>query len=132
MENCRRLIPLLCLCWLLPACGGKPETLSDPWAEVVAHLPPDVQLDDVVLNDSPDGEIVRVGQKLKQVNARAGTDGTLYDGQGREIRFFRFSVWGNPPENYHEIRRAEHEQLAKLAERYTVIVSQREGAHLVP
>jgi hypothetical protein len=48
--------------------------------------------------------------------------GKLVDSRGREIRFFRVSCWGNPPEDYQEIRKRENEELARLKKGYTVIV----------
>ena len=50
-----------------------------------------------------------------------GFKGRLVDSKGREIRFFHLSCWGNPPENYQEIRRRETAELARLKKRYTVI-----------
>jgi hypothetical protein len=61
-----------------------------------------------------------VQNKLVEMKARC-RKGRLVDSKGREIRFFHLSCWGNPPENYQEIRRRETTELAKLKKRYTVI-----------
>jgi hypothetical protein len=64
---------------------------------------------------------VTVGKKLSEMKARC-SKGKLLDRKGREIRFFHISCWGNPPPNYLEIQREEQTELAKLKQRFTVIV----------
>jgi hypothetical protein len=49
-------------------------------------------------------------------------DGKLIDGKGREIRFFKFACFGNPPIDYEEIAQEEREELNRLQKIYTVIV----------
>jgi hypothetical protein len=49
-------------------------------------------------------------------------DGKLIDEKGREIRFFKFACYGNPPGDYEEIRQRELEELEKLQKKYCVIV----------
>jgi len=49
-------------------------------------------------------------------------DGKLIDGKGREIRFFKFACYGNPPVDYEEQRQKELEELEKLQKKYCVIV----------
>ena len=49
-------------------------------------------------------------------------DGKLIDGKGREIRFFKFACYGNPPSDYEELRQKELEELEKLQKQYRVIV----------
>ncbi|HEU4386984.1 MAG TPA: hypothetical protein VFV34_04240 [Blastocatellia bacterium] len=64
---------------------------------------------------------VTVEDKLTELKAHC-RQGKLLDGKGREIRFFRFSCFGNPPENYEEIMQKERTELEKLQRVYTVIV----------
>ena len=49
-------------------------------------------------------------------------DGRLIDGKGREVRFFKFACYGNPPSDYEESRQREQEELEKLQKKYCVIV----------
>jgi hypothetical protein len=49
-------------------------------------------------------------------------EGKLLDGKGREIRFFKFACYGNPPIDYEEIAQKEREEFNKLQKEYTVIV----------
>jgi hypothetical protein len=47
--------------------------------------------------------------------------GKLFDAKGKEIRLFRYSCFGNRPENYKEIVQKESEELARLKRRYRVL-----------
>jgi hypothetical protein len=49
-------------------------------------------------------------------------EGKLIDGKGREIRFFQFACYGNPPSDYDELRQKELEELENLQKKYCVIV----------
>ena len=84
-------------------------------------LPKDVRADEVVSYDVKGKSTVTVEKKLIELKARC-RKGKLVEASGREIRFFRTSCWGNPPEDYLEIQKREGEELAKLKKRYTVIV----------
>jgi len=84
-------------------------------------LPKDVRADEAVSYGNNGKSILTVEKKLSEMKAGCRR-GKLVDAKGREIRFFRVSCWGNPPEDYQEIRQREDEELAKLKKRYTVIV----------
>ncbi len=83
-------------------------------------LPKDVRADDTVSYGFKGRLAVTVENRLTEMKARC-QKGRLVDSKGREIRFFHLSCWGNPPENYQEIRRRETAELARLKKRYTVI-----------
>ena len=82
--------------------------------------PKDVHADETVSFGFKGRPAVTVQNKLTEMKARC-RKGRLVDSKDREIRFFHLSCWGNPPENYQEIRRREAAELAKLKKRYTVI-----------
>ena len=84
-------------------------------------LPKDVRVYEAVSYGVKGNSIVTVEKKLAEMKARCRR-GKLVDARGREIRFFRPSCWGNPPDNYQKIRKRENEELAKLKTRYAVIV----------
>jgi len=84
-------------------------------------LPKDVRADEVVSYGFKGKQNPTVEKKLIEMQARCRS-GKLVDAKRREIRFFRVSCWGNPPDDYLEIQKRENEQLAKLKKRYTVIV----------
>ena len=69
---------------------------------------------------SGDGYIT-IEDKLVELKARC-KEGKLIDGKGREIRFFKFACYGNPPSDYEELRHKELEELEKLQKKYCVIV----------
>ena len=81
----------------------------------------DVRADEVVSYGFKGKQNPTVEKKLIEMQARCRS-GKLVDAKRREIRFFRVSCWGNPPDDYLEIQKRENEQLAKLKKRYTVIV----------
>jgi hypothetical protein len=83
-------------------------------------LPKGIKLTNGVVSEKK-GESVNVGQRLVELKAHC-RDGKLVDGHCREIRFFRFECWGNPPYDYLERERQQSERLAQLKKRYTVIV----------
>ena len=83
-------------------------------------LPEDVRADEVVSYDVEGKSSLTVKKKLIELKARCRR-GKLVDAKGREIRFFRISCWGNPPEDYLEIQKREGEELAELKKHYSVI-----------
>jgi len=83
-------------------------------------LPKDVRADEVVSYDVEGKPSLTVKKKLIELKARCRR-GKLVDAKGREIRFFRISCWGNPPEDYLEIQKREGEALAELKKHYSVI-----------
>ncbi len=83
-------------------------------------LPKDVRADEVVSYDAEGKPSLTVKKKLIELKARC-RKGKLVDAKGREIRFFRISCWGNPPEDYLEIQKREAEELAELKKHYSVI-----------
>ena len=96
--------------------AGSPSSSS---GKQYACLPKDVRATDPI-SRGVKGKPVKVSDKLSEIKARC-QKGKLVDAKGREIRFFRGSCWGNPPENYLEIRERESRELAKLKSQYTVI-----------
>ena len=124
---------LILLAGLALAKGERPRKLStsalavadeDPTPEhpkSLPCLPKDVRADEAVSYGTKGKSVVSVEKKLAEMKARCRR-GKLVDTRGREIRFFRISCWGNPPEDYQEIQKREKEELAKLKKSYTVIV----------
>jgi hypothetical protein len=84
-------------------------------------LPKDVQLNDVVSYGKTANGNVTVQKTLIQMKAQC-RNRKLTDAKRREIRFFRPSCWGNPPEGYLEIQQRENSELQKLKRTYAVIV----------
>lgn len=97
------------------------ESRRDTFERKFDCLPTNVRLDEAISYGRGGKESVTVGKKLLEMKARC-RNGKLVDARNKEIRFFRISCWGNPPPDYREISRREHEQLTKLKKRYTVIV----------
>ena len=64
---------------------------------------------------------VTIDDKLVELKAHC-KEGKLVDGKGREIRFFKFACYGNPPIDYEELKQKELQELEKLQKRYCVIV----------
>ena len=64
---------------------------------------------------------VTIEDRLVELKAHC-KESKLIDGKGREIRFFKFACYGNPPADYEEIRQKELEELEKLQKKYCVIV----------
>src|ERR1044072_6681757 len=67
------------------------------------------------------GEFITIEDKLIEMKAQC-KKGKLIDSKGREIKFFKFACFGNPPADYEEIRQKENEELEKLQKDYTVII----------
>jgi hypothetical protein len=84
-------------------------------------LPKDVRLNEVVAYAGATDGNVTVEKTLVEIKAQC-RKGKLIDRKRREIRFFRPACWGNPPQDYREIKRRENEELRNLQEHYTVIV----------
>ena len=132
----RKVAIIIAFAFLLPGISiqGQGKSLSDGSSGIhhcipkhKAHstridcLPPGTRLDDIVSYGHKARTNITVEKKLAQLKARC-RKGKLVDGKGREIRFFRISCWGNPPDDYLDIQRRENEELHKLQKRYTVIV----------
>ena len=101
---------------------GQPREDDEPApAQNFNCLPKDVRADEVVSYSVKGTSSVTVKQKLIELKARCRR-GKLVDSKGREIRFFRTSCWGNPPENYLEIQNRENQKLAELKKHYAVIM----------
>src|SRR4029453_9130033 len=96
--------------------GDEPAPSKD-----FSCLPKDVRADEVVSYDIKGKSNLTVEKTLIELKARC-RKGKLVDAKGREIRFFRISCWGNPPQDYLEIQKRENEELAALRKLYTVIV----------
>jgi hypothetical protein len=100
--------------------NSPPQRSSAKRIKQYACLPKDVRADETVSHGFKGRPAVTVQDKLVEMKARC-RKGRLVDSKDREIRFFHLSCWGNPPEDYREIRRRETAELAKLRKRYTVI-----------
>jgi hypothetical protein len=103
------------------AADGPAISESSPPAPKFTCLPKGVRLDEVVAIERGDRPGITVERELINMKARC-RNGRLVDAKRREIRFFRVSCWGNPPENYLEIQQRESKELARLKRRYRVIV----------
>ena len=64
---------------------------------------------------------ITIEDKLIDLKAQC-REGKLIDDKGREIRFFKFACYGNPPSDYEEIKQKELEEFEKLQKKYCVIV----------
>jgi hypothetical protein len=106
-------------CFVLIAQAQKKQTKIAPPA-VLACLPSDVQPDEVVEYGVNSKRNITVIEKLKQLHATCRR-GRLISRDGKQIRFFRFQCWGNPPPNHLELQAEQSRQLKKLKARYTVI-----------
>ncbi|PYS87601.1 MAG: hypothetical protein DMF70_00130 [Acidobacteria bacterium] len=106
---------------VIPASPVADEDAGPSRAKSLSCLPKDVRADEAVSYGTKGKSILTVEKKLAEMKARCQR-GKLLDAKGREIRFFRVSCWGNPPDDYQEIQKRENEELGKLKKRYTVIV----------
>jgi hypothetical protein len=104
--------------FVLTAHAQKKQTNAQPKA--FACLPSDVQADEVVEYGVNGKRNITVSEKLRQLRATCRR-GRLLGRDGKQIRFFRFQCWGNPPPDYLEIQAEQSRQLKKLKLRYTVI-----------
>lgn len=87
-------------------------------------LPEGFKLSDIVSYSEKGkggGEHLTIKDKLIEMKAQC-KEGKLIHKKGREIRFFKFACFGNPPIDYDEIAQKEREELEKLQKDYTVIV----------
>jgi hypothetical protein len=87
-------------------------------------LPEGFKLNDVVSYTSKrkgSDDYITIEDKLVEIKAQC-KKGKLIDSKGREIKFFRFSCYGNPPIDYEEIMQKERDELDKLQKHYTVII----------
>jgi hypothetical protein len=124
---CQKLLFLGLCIFLIGGEMGLATTLDKPRADDdsapsknFSCLPKDVRADEVVSYDVEGKSSLTVKKKLIELKARCRS-GKLVDAKGREIRFFRISCWGNPPEDYLEIQKREGEELAELKKHYSVI-----------
>jgi hypothetical protein len=100
--------------------GGRAQSAHFPC------LPEGFQLTDIVsyrLRGKGSDAHITIEDKLGELKALCKR-GKLLDGKGREIRFFKFSCFGNPPEDYREIAQKEGQELEKLQKQYHVIILQ--------
>ena len=86
-------------------------------------LSAETSLREPVRTEARNGRSETVAQRLKSLRARC-IGGKLVDKRGREIRIFRGSCWGNPPEDYLNVLAEERRTLASLKRKYTVIALQ--------
>ena len=108
----------------LPGPMAKGMSARRPAPAQFDCLPEGYTLADVVsyTRTGKDGEgVVTIKERLVELKARC-KGGKLVDGKGREIRFFRATCYGNPPDDYEELVRKEREELEGLQKRFTVIV----------
>jgi hypothetical protein len=100
--------------------GSAVQRVQDSTVKRFGCLPKDVRADEEVGYAFKGKPSITVQNKLTEMKARCRR-GKLIDSKGRQIRFFRPSCRGNPPEDYQEIRQREDIELARLKKRYTVI-----------
>ena len=87
-------------------------------------LPAESKLSDVVSyrpRKKGSDDYITIEDKLVEIKAQC-KQGKLVDSKGREIKFFKFSCYGNPPMDYEEIAQKERDELDKLQKDFTVIV----------
>jgi hypothetical protein len=87
-------------------------------------LPKDFQLTDIVSyrkRQKSEDKQITIEDKLVELKAHCKA-GKLIDSKGQEVRFFKLSCFGNPPENIDEIVQKERQTLATLQKKYRVIV----------
>lgn len=98
---------------------AKKKQMNDSLSDC---LPKDVKSTDIV-SFSLDSKVknTTVKDELTRLKAKCA-NGKLVDANGKEIRFFRPSCWGNPPADAQEISERERKELEELKEKYTVIV----------
>jgi hypothetical protein len=103
----------------------KHEHLSKPAPLLqFACLPEGFQLDDKVsasLKEKASKQPLTVKDKLLELKAHCKRE-KLFDGKGKEIRFFKFTCFGNPPDNYDEIVQKESRTLTDLQKHYRVLI----------
>lgn len=85
-------------------------------------LPKDVKSTDIV-SFSLDSKVkhTTVKDELNKLKAKCISK-KLVAADGKEIRFFKPSCWGNPPADAQEISERERKELEALKEKFTVIV----------
>lgn len=103
-------------------CCSKTAKKKQKNDSLAACLPKDVMLIDIVsYSFDPKVKHTTVKDELIRLKAKC-VGGKLIDTEGKEIRFFRPSCWGNAPANVQEIKERERKELEELKEKYTVIV----------
>lgn len=90
-------------------------------SDSVRCLPIDVKPDSVVTYALRRGKNVTVKDTLDQLKAHCD-DGKLFDGGGKEIKFYALQCWGNPPPGYLKMGQAQHEKIEQLRKKYTVVL----------
>lgn len=85
-------------------------------------LPEGFQLEDkIAAGPKASMQPLTIKDKLLELKAHCKR-GKLVDSKGKEIRLFKFTCFGNPPDNYQEIVQKESQTLANLQKRYKVLV----------
>ena len=108
------------------------KTVSNQTPEVIKpeHLPdgiePQTKVRKQVKNDKGEvisSEVETVEQRLRELNAKYKGE-TLFDGTGREIKFFKPLCRGAAPgfEEAQEARKKKDKELSELEKNYTVII----------
>jgi hypothetical protein len=99
---------------------GDAQAVSD--RDGLAHgLPAGLKMD-TVLGVRGDGAMITVESRLLELGARAGKDGKLYDGGGREVYFYQRTLSpGNSPADDAALLSSQETELEGLRRQYTVI-----------
>ena len=115
----RFVVALFSLFHLAAVANVSAQSASGPNPSQFRCLSPTVNTDDVVASGNGSTNKT-VKDKLVELKARCRR-GKLVDGKRREIRFFKYECWGNPPADYLEIQQQQRQELARLKKKYTVI-----------
>jgi len=113
MKKIYLLVIALLMVFALFSCqrkAMKPTSLFDA-------LPAGIKLDHVVSYGKKEATVQEKPVELKACSK----DGKLFDGNHREIRFYRLACFGNPPHDYDEIRQREQAEIEQLRQNFTVI-----------
>jgi hypothetical protein len=105
-------------------CGVWPALPQDPQKCLPVGIKPDDVVSTQRTRSAAGGDAVKkitVLDTLAELKASC-QDGRLFDGNGREIRFYQLKgCWGNPPADYQEILAAQRKELDALKAKYTVV-----------
>ena len=103
--------------------AGKHTTVASKYGCLPAEIEPDTIIETRPLKSRLGVRLIKetAVQRLDKLNARCKA-GKLFDGKGREIRFYQLEgCWGNPPPDHLKILERQRNELQALKKRFTVI-----------
>lgn len=114
----KRLLLFLAINLLMSCLVGRAQTAQP---DAISRQFPCVK-ETIYADESVAGgnKTMNVKDRLRQLKARC-RKGKLVDSRRREIRFFKYECWGNPPADYLEIQHKQGLELARLKKNYTVV-----------